>query len=154
MALSPSNRRVAIILVIVLGLGLVMCLICGTFGAFQSSRWFDQMIEQGQQTVAEADAFASTHDDTACLDAGLSRSDACGPTGLSCLTQVSVFLDRCFQSAHPTAGLCDGVPEVTAFTDSARWAHQTCDSHGRPNDPQCPQLAQSIQRACAQRGRH
>jgi hypothetical protein len=153
MAMTPGQRRAAIIVAVVLALGIAMCLVCGTLGAFQSSRWFGQMMEQGQHTIAEADSFASTHDDTACLDEGLHRGDACQPTGISCLTQVSVFLDRCFDAAHPTPGLCDGVPGQAQIMESAQWAQRTCDAHGHPSDPRCPQLAQSVLRACARRAR-
>jgi len=154
MALTPRSRRILIILAIVGGLGIATCLVCGTLGAFQSSRWFGEMAQQAQHTIAEADAYASAHDDTACLDEGLHRSDACEPTSISCFTQVTVFLDRCLAAAHATTELCDGVPALTDLSRSAAWARETCGRLGRERDPQCPQLVQSVQRACMQRAPH
>lgn len=149
MAMTPRNRRVVMILLAVLAAGVVMCLVCGTIGAFQSRQWFDRMLEEGQRTMAEADTFGAGHDQQACLEEGLHRSDACEPTGMGCFTQVSVFLDRCFDVSAPTPNFCDGVPPQTEIMQGVTWARETCTRLGRLRDAHCPQIVQSVQRACA-----
>ncbi len=153
MAMTERNRRVAVILGTIFVAGGVVCLVCGVFGAFRAQEWAAQIQADAQVTIPQADEFARTHDQAACRDEGLHRSDLCGVTDLSCFTQASVFLDRCLQSCAPTPGFCDGVPAQTEIMASATWAAAQCAQLGRVQDQRCTSMVQAIQRTCARAAR-
>lgn len=148
MAMTERNKRVAIILAMIFLGGGAVCLACGVFGAFRAQQFVEQTSADAERTIPEADAFAHEHDQVACRDEGLRRSDLCGPMELGCIAQVSVFTERCFRGCAPTPGFCDGVPPMTDIMGSATWANAQCAELGRRGNQQCTSLMQSVQRAC------
>lgn len=147
--MTERNKRVAIILAAVFAGGGLVCLICGVFGVFRAQEWGAQMQRDAEVTIRDADEFARTHDQLACRDEGLHRTDSCGLTDMSCFTQVTVFTERCMQGAAATPGFCDGVPPQSDIMASATWAAAQCTQLGRAQDSRCTSLLQTVQRACA-----
>ena len=111
--------------------------------------WFNnnkgRLVEGAQKTIAEADAFAATHDQQGCMGEGLTRSTQC--TGIMCNTELQVFVQRCLQKATPNAGICDGVPRPNEIMATANWSLAECQKKNR-SDQQCRQLMQALPNYC------
>lgn len=148
--MSPRTKQILIVLAIALGLGGLVCVICGGFGAFRAQEWLTDMTGDARQTVAEADTFAATHDQAGCREETLRRVDACEVATLSCFTQGSIFLNRCFRAATPTPGVCDGVPAQGDIFGTTAWAQHECNDRGHRDDPRCNQVQQLFQLVCHQ----
>ena len=146
--MTECNKRVAILLAVLFGGGGLVCLVCGVFGIFQMEQFGEQAMRDAERTIPEADAFAGSHDQLACRDESFRRSDLCGPTELSCITQVTVFMEECLRRCAATPGFCDGVPRSTEIMAGATWARTECAELGRQADPRCPSMMQSVQHAC------
>lgn len=146
--MTERNKRVAIILAVIFGGGAIVCLVCGVFGMFRAQQFVQEAQAGAEVTIPQADEYARTHDQAACRDESLRRSDLCGLTDLTCLTQASVFIERCLDSCAPTPGFCDGVPSPVEIMASAQWATAQCRELGRAQDSHCSTLLQAVQRAC------
>ncbi len=148
--MSPRTKQILIVLVIAAGVGALACLVCGVGGYFRAQEWLTDMTGDARQTIEEASAFAATHDQAACREETLRRVDACEVATLSCFTQGSIFLNRCFRAATPTPGICDGVPAQGDIFGSASWAQHECNDRGHRDDPRCNQVQQLFQQVCHQ----
>ncbi|HEY8073746.1 MAG TPA: hypothetical protein VIF62_06550 [Labilithrix sp.] len=113
--------------------------------------WFsankDKFVAMAKQAEQESTEFAGSHEQSACIDEGLRRSDACD--GIMCQAEAKVFTQRCILKATPTAGFCDGAPAPGEIMATVRYTQAQCEKHGRRADDQkCTQLMQAIGAAC------
>lgn len=146
--MSPRAKKTLIVTSVVLGVLLVVCVVCGASGWARFQVWADSARAEGERTTAEADQFAAGRDQSACLDEGLRRDDACGQNAVMCEAQVGVFTQRCLDQAAPVVGFCTGVPPTTEIMQSVRWGIERCTALGREGSQPCGRLMQTVQRHC------
>lgn len=71
-------------------------------------------------------AFGRQSDQQTCLEQTLTNFDGC--TGFDCTVNHGRFLKACLETASPSAGFCDGVPEYREepTEDDKSWAKHAC----------------------------
>lgn len=147
-----SGQKTALgVVLVVLGLLLASCLVCGLVARSYTTEWAEGMMAEGQAMETEARAFAASHDQNACLDEALARDHACGAEGeIMCHVRAGVFLERCIPAATPVSGFCEGIPPTSEIMASVNWSLQQCEARGLTGDQSCGRTMQAWQRACQQ----
>ena len=144
---KPSST--ARFLIGISSIGLLVCVVCCCVFGFYLRSFQQDMEHSGEGLREEALSFASNHDQSACVDDALRRTDACGADlNIMCHAYAGVFLTECLGGASPVAGFCDGVPVTSDVMDSVAWSMRVCAARGRPSEQPCTRLMQSIQRHC------
>lgn len=143
---AKKTRWWLVLLLVFGGMGLLgVAVIGGAVWWFSANK--DRLLAEGKESVAEAEAFATNHDQTACVDEGLRRGGTCD--GFVCEVKAKVFTTTCLQRAAPTPGLCTGVPAPTEIIKTASWVIDECQRRGKRSDDQrCQRLVQAVPEAC------
>jgi hypothetical protein len=110
----------------------------------------DRLIAMGKEAEETSTAFAATHDQNACVDEGLKKSDACD--GIMCEASAKTFVSLCIPKAQATPGFCDDVPAPGEIMKTVHWIQEQCPKHGRRADDQkCSRLMQAVPEGCHRR---
>ena len=106
----------------------------------------DRLVSESRDTMAEAKAFAESHDQDACVGEGLRKVAACD--GFMCEAQTKIFTTFCLQQAEPTPGFCDGVPPTSEIMNTSRWVVAECERRGKKGNQRCSRLVQAVPEVC------
>ncbi len=94
------------------------------------SGWVDDFNQEQnqvfQQKTEEGTAYGATTDQQQCLEKTLADFDGC--QAFRCTVAAGKFLRACLDSASPSEGFCDGVPEYRdePTEDDKKWAKFIC----------------------------
>lgn len=132
-----------------LAMFLVICGIAGYIGVRKAKAGYGRLVDQAQQEGNAARQWAVGHQQTDCLDEAMRRSLACRDT--TCQIGTSMFSSVCLDSANPTPGLCDGVPQQRQFSASLQWQNQRCGAMPPLDAQSCRNVANALQQHCAMR---
>ncbi|MCU4676101.1 hypothetical protein N7931_10690 [Catenovulum sp. 2E275] len=77
--------------------------------------------EQARFAGAE---FAKTHNQQACLDTVIERSQTCRDT--NCTVELKNFLTTCFEQAEKSPAVCDQVPAPADYINKVSWTVSKC----------------------------
>lgn len=112
--------------------------------------WFmsnkDRIVSESKDTMAEAQAYAASHDQNACVDEGLRKVAKCD--GFVCEAQTKIFTTMCLQEAQRTPGFCDDVPPPSEIMKTSRWVVAECERRGKPGNQRCSRLVQAVPEVC------
>jgi hypothetical protein len=106
----------------------------------------DRLVAEGKVSVSEAEAFAASHDQNACVDESLRKMGACD--GIMCEAQSKVFLTMCLQRAERSPALCEGVPPAKEILKTSSWVVDECRRRGKGTDQRCTRLLQAVPQVC------
>ena len=135
------------VVLIVFGcLAAIAALLVGA-GAYWWSTHGEALMEESRIARSEGQAYGSTVDNEACMEAGLERFDQCDGFAISCQIALGIYLRSCLESSQPTPGFCEGVPAETAILDSATWRIERCETAGRSGNF-CNEFFGHVQRHC------
>lgn len=129
-----------------------LCLLLGVAAIVGVGIWFsknkDRIAQGAEQTLKDAETFAATHDQNACVDEGLVRSSKCD--GIWCTAQQQLYVASCLDKAEKSPTLCDDAPKPGEIMATANWAVNACKKRGR-TDQACTQVMQAIPQYCQRR---
>jgi hypothetical protein len=108
----------------------------------------DRIAGDAQKSMHDAREFATSHDQTACVDEGLRRGAQCD--GIMCEANAQIFLKLCIQQAPKTAGFCESVPKPSEYMKTGTWIVDECRRRGQSNNQRCTRLLQGIPQGCHQ----
>lgn len=114
----------------------------------------DRWKAEAEGVMTEAVAYGKSHEERECLEASLTRLDACkgGALGAAkCHAMAGMFLDRCLPEARASAGFCEGVPPVGEILEGAQWSVGVCEGLGRAGQQPCGQLVSKLIPYCARK---
>lgn len=146
----PKKKGMPWWMFLVIGFGVMamLAVIAVVVGVWWVGANKDRWVAEGQSTKAEANSYATNHDQSACLDESIRRSLAC--RGFSCEVHVRVFLDACVKDASKSPGLCEGAPKSGELMKANQWAMDECRRRGKPGNSLCVRALQGVPEACAQ----
>ena len=134
---------------VLLGVIALVVLSCGLIigGAVY---WVDKnkgaIKEKGEKVMAEAKAFAATHEASECVTEAFRRQDA--DDGFLATVETKIFLEHCAEEARNLAALCADVPPASEIMKTVTWSVARCADMGRADDQQCAQLIRALQGPC------
>lgn len=109
----------------------------------------ERMAAERKQAVAEADAYAASHDQNECVEEGLRRLSACGVIAFTCELRTGSFTATCLQKARKAEGFCQDVPPRGEIIKTSLWVISECQRRGKQADDQrCHRLMQAVPQAC------
>lgn len=111
-------------------LGLFLWLVQPLWWQAMKAQWLAEFNAERAEAAArwrnEGLAFGRLNDQQTCLEQTLTNFDGC--TGFDCTVNHGRFLKACLETASPSVGFCDGVPEYREepTEDDKSWAKHAC----------------------------
>jgi len=108
----------------------LLLLIGGGIFWLNSPQWLTEFNQQTSQDVTEyrelGTRFGQTSNQQGCLDQALDQLKQC--SGFSCTVRNGHFLKSCWQTAQPSEGFCEDVPELKEelSEDDKSWIKDYC----------------------------
>jgi len=125
----------------------IACVAVAAVGGALVWRWVEAPVKQEIHDLdADSLRFAAEHDQTDCTPEALRRLEACD--GLWCRMKAPIFARTCLRLAHPSPGLCDGVP--TSPLRATLWPIQRC-AEGKLEPQMCRRIWNELLEACLAR---
>ncbi len=110
----------------------------------------DRIVADSKETVSQAQEYAATHDQNACVEEGLRKIEKCG--GLMCEVNAQNFTLMCIQHAETTPGFCEGVPAPSEIMKTSSWVTDECRRRGKKGtDQRCTRMLQAVPQVCQHR---
>jgi len=105
-------------------------------------------MEDAKKEIVEGMDRGKQSDEQGCLTEAISRYKQ--HRGLGGSISTGVFLRGCLETARPTPGFCDQVPDQRDIFGSARWQMKQCQDAGL-SDSFCGQIFGQVQEHCKSR---
>ncbi len=111
---------------------LILAVAFGLWYLFFSEQWLARFNEERQQDAIEYRekglSAGQLTDQQGCQDQAISGFDQCRDSNFVCTVNHGVFLKACFETASPSEGFCDDLPEFneTATEEEKDWAKYKC----------------------------
>jgi len=148
MTTAPPKRKMPWWVGLLIAFGVMALLGVAVLGGivwwFASNK--DRLLLEGKEAMAEGQAFAASHDQSACVDEALRKGAAC--SGIMCEVEAKFFTTACIQRAQPTPGFCDGVPPKNEIMKTASWCAHECERRGKRGNERCGRIVQAVPEAC------
>lgn len=141
------SGRAKLLVFFVVMVGIVGAAMVG--GYLWSKEKLAELAQKAELATEEGLAYAKEHDQLACRDEGIRRTEGCGMSAV-CEAESQRFTAACLTAAKPVTQLCVGIPERLKNDEaSIRWAEGVCKAYGTEKTERCVRLLATLQDYCA-----